>query len=62
MNAKGRRLGWLAGVLSVFAMHKAKPAASDREFRIAAQRIGVRWTDRLRDHFRTHWIKSSRGQ
>lgn len=60
MNAKSRRLGWLAGVLSVLAPRKAKPAAPGREFRIGTQRMGVRWTDRLRDHFRTHWIKSSR--
>ncbi len=62
MNAKGRRLGWLAGLLAVFAPRKAKPDTPRRDVRTGTQRIGVRFTERLRDHFRTHWVKSSRGE
>lgn len=60
MNAKGRRLGWLAAMLSVFAPRSAKSDAPLRDMRTGTQRIGIRFTERLRDHFRTRWIKSSR--
>lgn len=60
MNAKGRWLGWLAGLLSVFAPRKITPEICRRDRRTGTQRIGVRFTERLRNHFRTHWIKSSR--
>ncbi len=54
-------LGFIAGILtSVFGAGAAKPTAKDlkdAEFSTSTQRLGVRFTDRIRDVFRFKWLK-----
>ena len=54
-------LGFIAGILtSVFGAGPAKPAAKDlkdAEFSTSTQRLGVRFTERIRDVFRFKWLK-----
>jgi hypothetical protein len=57
-------LGLLAGILAtVFGRGPAKPAAKDlkdAEFSTSTQRLGVRFTERIRDVFRFKWLISSK--
>jgi hypothetical protein len=54
-------LGFLAGALSaVFGAKSAKPTAEDLkqvDFGTSTQRLGVRFTERIRDVFRFKWLK-----
>ncbi|MGA2071037.1 MAG: hypothetical protein ABSG97_06775 [Sedimentisphaerales bacterium] len=54
-------LGFLAGLLAaVFGTKTAKPSTEDlkrAEFTTSTQRLGVRFTDRIRDVFRFKWLK-----
>lgn len=49
-----------AAVLSVFAKQRPKPSVKDidrMEFKTSTQRMGVRFTERIRDVFRFKWLK-----
>jgi hypothetical protein len=54
-------LGFFAGgLLSIFGKTPAKPAAGDlrkADFKTSTQRLGVRFTERIRDVFRFKWIR-----
>lgn len=54
-------LGLIAGILAtVFGVKSAKPTAEDlkkAEFGASTQRLGVRFTERIRDVFRFKWLK-----
>jgi hypothetical protein len=55
--------GFMAGLIStVFANKPEKPTAKDlknADFSAGTQRLGVRFTDRIRDVFRFKWIKKT---
>jgi hypothetical protein len=57
----GSVLGLIAGaMLSLFGKSPAKPTAEDcsrMEFKTSTQRMGIRFTERIRDVFRFKWIK-----
>lgn len=54
-------VGLLAGgLLSIFSKSSAKPTASDlrrMEFKTSTQRLGVRFTEKIRQVFRFRWLK-----
>ena len=54
-------LGFFAGLLGiVFGTKPAKPSMEDlkrAEFTTSTQRLGIRFTDRIRDVFRFKWLK-----
>jgi len=54
-------LGLLAaGLLSVFGKSPPKPAADDlkrADFATSTQRLGIRFTEKIRDVFRLRWLK-----
>ena len=54
-------VGLLAGgLLSVFGKSPAKPTADDlrrMEFKTSTQRLGIRFTERIRRIFRFRWLK-----
>jgi len=54
-------LGFLAGgFLSLFGKSPAKPAADDlrrAEFSTSTQRLGIRFSEKMRDVFRFKWLK-----
>ena len=54
-------LGLLAGgLLSIFGKSPAKPTANDlkrTEFKTSTQRLGIRFTERIREVFRFKWIR-----
>ena len=54
-------LGFIAGfVASVFGARTPKPAVKNlknAEFSTSTQRLGVRFTDQIRDVFRFKWLK-----
>jgi len=56
-------LGLLAaGLLSVFGRSLAKPTTSDlnrMEFKTSTQRLGIRFSERIRDVFRFRWLRKS---
>jgi hypothetical protein len=56
-------LGFLAGILAtVFGTKTAKPSIEDlkrAEFGTSTQKIGVRFTERIRDVFRFKWLKKT---
>ncbi len=56
-------LGFLAGLLAVvFGTRHAKPTTEDLkkvEFKTSTQRLGLRFTDHLRDVFRFKWLKKT---
>jgi len=55
--------GFIAGIIpmkSGFGSRAVKPNAKDlkdADFPTSAQRLGVRFTDRIRDVFRFRWVK-----
>jgi hypothetical protein len=58
-NKKSSRLGFLAGLAALFGRRK-KTTAEDMqklEFKTSAQRIGISFTDKIRDAFRHKWFK-----
>jgi hypothetical protein len=49
-----------AGLLSVFGKSPKKPSAEDlkkADFRTGTQRMGVRFSEKIRDVFRFRWIR-----
>lgn len=54
-------LGFIAGIFAaVFGAKPAKSSTEDlrrMEFNASTQRLGVRFTERIRDVFRFKWIK-----
>jgi hypothetical protein len=56
-------LGWLAGgLLSVFGKSPAPPDHDDlkrTEFKTSTQRLGIRFTERIRKVFRFRWIRKA---
>ena len=54
-------LGFLAGLMAtIFGTGRAKPTTKDlkdADFPTSTQRLGVRFTERIRDVFRFKWIK-----
>ena len=51
-----------AGLLTVFGRSPAKPTTNDlkqMEFKSSTQRLGIRFTERIREVFRFRWIKKS---
>jgi len=54
-------LGYIASILAtVFGAKPVKPTAEDlkrTEFGASTQRLGVRFTERIRDVFRFKWLK-----
>jgi hypothetical protein len=54
-------LGSLAGLfLLLFGRSPVKPTAEDlqrAEFKASAQRLGIRFSERIRDVFRFRWLK-----
>jgi hypothetical protein len=49
-----------AGLLSIFGKAPAKPTPADlqqAEFKTSSQRLGIRFTERIRDVFRFKWIR-----
>jgi hypothetical protein len=58
---KSSRLGFLAGLAALFGRRK-KTATEDMkklEFKSSTQRMGVSFSDKIRDVFRHKWIKKS---
>lgn len=59
----GLVLGFLAGVLlSIFGKSPAKSTVDDlqrAEFKTSTQRLGIRFTERIRDVFRFRWLRRS---
>jgi hypothetical protein len=55
--------GFLAGIISsLFGSGKVKPTTrdlKDADFTTSTQRMGVRFSDRIRNIFRFKWIKKS---
>jgi hypothetical protein len=56
-------LGFLAGLLAtVFGTKTAKPSMEDlkrAEFGTSTQKIGVRFTERIRNVFRFKWLRKT---
>lgn len=54
-------LGLLAGILlAIFGKSRNKPTITDlkqAEFKTSTQRLGIRFTERIRDVFRFRWLK-----
>jgi hypothetical protein len=51
-----------AGLLSLFGKSPAKPAPDDlkrADFPTSAQRLGIRFSEKIRDVFRFKWLKAS---
>jgi len=49
-----------AGLAALFGKSPAKPTAEDlgrMEFKTSTQRLGIRFTEKIRDVFRFRWIK-----
>ena len=57
-------LAFVAGLLlSIFGKSPAKPTSADlqrAEFKTSTQRLGIRFTERIRDVFRFKWIRKQR--
>ena len=60
-DKKSSCLGFLAGLAALFG-RRSKTTAKDRrklEFKASTQRMGISFTDKIRDAFRHKWIKKS---
>lgn len=47
-------------LLSIFGKSAARPTAADlqrAEFKTSTQRLGIRFTERIRDIFRHRWLR-----
>ncbi len=57
-------LSLLAGLfLSIFGKSPARPTTADlqrAEFKTSTQRLGIRFTERIRDVFRLRWLRKQR--
>jgi len=60
----GSALGFFAGgLLSIFGKSPPKPTTADlqlAEFKTSTQRLGIRFTERIRDVFRFRWLRKQR--
>jgi len=58
---KSSVLGFIMGMLSsIFGKSQPKPTSADlqrAEFKTSTQRLGLRFTERIREIFRHRWIK-----
>ncbi len=63
-SKKAAWLGYIAGLLSRLRMgrrHKVTPGDLRRhDFPVSTQRMGIRFTERIRDTFRFRWLKRTR--
>jgi len=54
-------LGWLAGVIMSFVGKSVhRPTGEDlkrAEFKTSTQRLGIRFTEKIRDVFRFRWLR-----
>ncbi|MFZ2148782.1 MAG: hypothetical protein WAV28_16335 [Sedimentisphaerales bacterium] len=51
-----------AGLLAIFGRSPARPTTNDlnrMEFKSSTQRLGIRFSERIREVFRFRWIKKS---
>jgi len=58
-NKKMSHLGFLAGLAALFG-RRNKTTAEDMqklEFKTSTQRMGISFTDKIRDAFRHKWLK-----
>ena len=58
----GSRLGLIASVASILCPSSCKQTDEDlrkADFKTCSQRMGVRFTDKIRDTFRNRWLKKS---
>jgi hypothetical protein len=57
----GSVLGFFAGgLLSIFGKSPAKPTTADlqrADFKTSTQRLGIRFTERIRNVFRLRWLR-----
>ena len=59
-NKTNSFLGFLAGLFSLFGKSRAEPTADDlkqAEFKTSTQRLGIRFSERIRDVFRFRWLR-----
>ena len=52
--------GWLLAIISIRGRKSRKPAIEDLqhgEFKRSTQKLGMRFTDKIRDIFRVRWLK-----
>lgn len=63
-SGKAQRLGLVGGLLSRFVPKRLPPIRGGDlkryDYPMSTQRIGVRFTDRMRDTFRFRWIRRTR--
>jgi hypothetical protein len=64
-NAKrAGHLGWLAALLAGLSHRKARPVGEEdlraHNHSTSTQRLGVRFTERIRDTFRFRWLMRTR--
>lgn len=60
---RGKMLGLVAGLASMFAPKAGKITPDElmkHDYRSSTQRMGVRFTTKVRDAFRRRWIKIHR--
>jgi len=58
----GSWLGLMAGVASTLFGKSVKPTSNDlrrADFKTSTQRMGVRFTEKMRNVFRSKWLKKS---
>jgi len=57
----GSFFGWLAGLfMSLFGKSPSRPMVEDlkrAEFKTSTQRLGIRFTEKIRDVFRFRWLR-----
>ena len=52
--------GWLLAIISIRGRKNRKPAIEDLqrgEFKRSTQKLGMRFTDKIRDIFRVRWLR-----
>ena len=54
-----RRLGFIAGLCSMLTRKKPPKDTGKTDFSTSTQRMGVRFTEKIRTAFRAKWIKKS---
>lgn len=59
--SKGSWLGFLAGVLTRLRRHRSEKITSEdlkkHDHSTSTQRLGIRFTEHIRDTFRFRWLK-----
>jgi hypothetical protein len=59
-NSQNKFRGMLAGLCSALTIRRIKPAKNDlhrTEFTTSTQKIGIRFTEKIRNTFRHKWLK-----